>query len=301
MTSPPEIASDTTDEPEWVLPRAFGAVALALPSLVLAILIVWLALDLLLAWGLRSVWTSAELMSMEDLWKVDDAFHLGVVGTRDALWERVSGAIDRSFGESRTIARLVLGAWALLTAFSQTYFSIGVSRRAGDALPSRSNLLHAVRRVPRVLMAWTVVAVSAYALLFVPAIVMNGWTLWVSVPVQLTLQVVMLFVVTRTSFVVAIAVADDHLTPGWGWAQCLAMSWREVQGRTFTVFLRLFVLTFIPAGLAAGAMQAIAFAEGVTGAGIGLAIATELTIISALVTVFVGAGTALYVIDYRLD
>lgn len=286
---------------EWVITRAFGAIGFALPSLLLSALIVWVGLDLLIVWVYRAVWTSSDLIGFGDLWKIDDAFRLGFIGTRDVLWERGRNAIDGSLGDARTIGRVIIAVWALLTSFSQTYFSIAVSRRAGDELPHRSNLVHAVRRSPRVLMAWAVCAGLCFVLLFGPAAAMENWTLWVSVPAQLVLQVLVIVLVTRTSFVVAIAAADDDLTLGIGWAQCLARSWQEVRGRTLKVFLRLVVLTLVPAGLAAAALHAIAFAQGVTGAGIGLAIATELTIISVVVTVFVGAATALYVIEYRED
>lgn len=295
------ITGGATAAPRWVLLRSFAAIAFALPSLLLASLLVWIALDVVMVWGLREVWTSSHLVSLDDVWKLDDAFRLGVIGTRDAIWERGRSAIDQSAGDARSVARIVLGSWALVTAFSQTYFSIAVSRRAGDELPSRSNLLHAMRRAPRVLVAWAVVAVVVYVIVFVPALLMQEWTLWASVPLQLALQVVALFIVTRTSFVVAIAVADDDLTFGLGWAQCLARSWGEVRGRTVGVFVRLFLLVFVPVGLAASGLHAIAFAEGLTGAGLGLAVATELTIVSVTVTVFVGAATAMYVIEYRHD
>lgn len=294
-------AGSTGRRAEWVVPRAFGAIGLALPTLLLATLLVWIGLDVLIIWVYRSVWTSTDLVRFDDLWKIDDAFRLGVTGTRDVLWARGRAAVDRSLGDARTIALIVLGSWALLTSFSQTYFSIAVSRRAGDELPHRSNLVHAARRAPRVLAAWAVVTAGSFALLFGPARLIEDWTLWISVPVQLVLQVAVTFLITRTSFVVAIAVADDDLAPGLGWAQCLVRSWQEVRGRTISLFLRLFAITIVPVGLAVSALHAIAFAEGVTGAGIGLAIATELTVVSVLVTVFVGAASALYVIEYRHD
>jgi hypothetical protein len=289
-------------EPRNVMLRSFGAVALATPSLLLVSVLAWIVLDLVVAWALRDAWSStAQLVSLDDLWKIDDAFRLGVIGTRDALWARGSNAVSSAFADVQWLARVVLGVWTAVTAFAQTYFSIAVSRRAGDELPHRSNLLHALRRSPRVAMAWAVVAGTSGLLVFGSAWLTEGWTWWVAVPIQLLAQVVVVWIVTRTSFVVAIAVTEDELTLGLGWVQCLAMSWGEVRGRTFSVFLRLFLIVILPLGLVAGALNAVAFAEGVTGAGVGLAIATELTLLTIGVTIFVGAGSALYVVDYRHD
>ncbi len=281
--------------------RAFFAMCGALPSLFVATFVVWVVMDAMVGWVFKHLFVNPHLASPHDVTKIGHAYRLGAFGTFDVLRARLHRAVDRTFANWTFELRVVLLSWGAMTAFAQTYFSIAVSRRAGDRLPTRSNLLHALRRAPRVFAAWSVVLAAVFAIVFVPATVVDKWSFWAALPATVVAELLAVALVTRTCFVVPIAVAEDDLIPGLGWAQCLVLSWKEVQGRTVLVFVRIVAVCAVPLAIVGGFLQMAAFGEGATAVGLDLAIATEFAIATVAVAVFVGAASALYCTDYRYD
>ena len=270
----------------------------ALPSLLLAITLGWIATAVLVAYAYRNLWDDAQLVAYEDLGKFDDAFRLGVGGTWDAVWARGERAISKTYERWLAGTAIILTTWAAVTAFAQTYFAVAVSRRAGDSLPHRSNLVHALRRTPRVFAAWAIVLGVVWCIL-----VSVGWltarSLALEFVVSLVMTVVLWLLLARMCFVVPIAVAEEGLVRGLGWAQCLARSWNEVHGRAGRLTLQLMVVSIVPMMTVGAALGGIALAQGLTGAGLGLAIATQLILMTFMLSVIVGGSTALYVTGYR--
>lgn len=286
---------------EQVLLRSFLAVCGALPWVGLIAFLVWAVLNIVVGWLLRDVWSGTELVTFDDLTKVDDAFRLGLVGTRDAVWARGSAAVSSRLDNVRPALLSLAAIWAGLTALAQTYTAIAVARRAGDALPHRSNLLHTIRRAPRVLVGWAVVVIAVGGILGLADRITRGHPWYLSVSAAVVANVVAWFLFARMCFVVAIAVADDGLVPGLGWAQCLIRSWSEVRGRTGRVLWRVGLLCVVPIAIVAAPLQGLALGEGATGFAIGLAIASQLAAITVGMAAITGGATALYVTDYRHD
>lgn len=274
--------------------RAFWAVCRSLHNLLIVALLASLVFDVVTEIVFEKAWLRAGFVHLSDVNRIDDLFWSGPTGIRDAVWSRVTGSLTRYRDELRAGLAMALALWLLLTSLSQTWVTTAVSRRAGDVLEHDSNVLHALRRTPRVIAGWAPVAASVFGLWMLSVAASHWQPWWWAILATYGLWLLMALLVARTSFFVAIAVAEDGLPVGLGWLICLAASWKTVHGDTIRVFLRLVVVAALPIALTAGVAQ-LAVPELLHPKGIPVLVSLELTSALAVATAWSCAAAGLWV------
>lgn len=201
-------------------------------------------------------WTAAGTMAAYFAFKWIVTTH--VARASDAGLDRLdldAASIGEALEASRLVIReatlLVSGTFVVMAALLHAWCCTRICQRAGSLPPGRPPLLHAARRVPRLAMTWMATAGAAIALYWTVAVQSNAWWgYWWSQLAQLVVAVPLVWYVMRTALVTAVAIADDDLPLGFGWAVALVRSWKETAGSPFRTAGQMAFLALFPALLA---------------------------------------------------
>ena len=268
----------------------WGTLLRVTPHLLGAFVLVWAVFVVLVVIAQSRVMGDWGWFGLRDLLTPGEYWEAGAGGTVDLLRTRLWDKARRSGANLGRDAAVIWVLWFSGAALCQAYAVAIVQRRSsGDHRPWRQVLGLALRRFPRLLVAWIVASAIVLGLVVVPVWFVARQSWWLVAPVLLLSGMTVVFLLSRLLFVPVMAVGPTRYPMGLGWACCLRDGWRGGDDPWISLFGRVLVVSAVPVGLA---LVLAAVLVVVAAGSLLIEVAISLTLLAGVMVVTIGAASA---------